>query len=86
MRTWLGASSRVALPERKTESSLLKVSSLSALTYMSPALPRSIACSASSSWLQWPPGKLPLVTVIAEAIAPPTKKPLEKGWRMLRDS
>ena len=28
-RTWFGASSRVALPERKTESSLLKVSSLS---------------------------------------------------------
>ena len=86
MRTWLGASSRVALPERKTESSLLKVSSLSGLTYMSPALPISIAFSASSSCFQWPPGKLPLVTVIAEAIAPPRKKPFEKGWRMLRDS
>ena len=52
---------------------------------MSPALPISIAFSASSSWFQCPPGKAPLVIVIAEAIAPPTKKPLEKGWRMLRD-
>ena len=45
-----------------------------------------ILCSASSSWSQCPPGKLPFVIVIAEAIAPPTKKPLSNGWRMLRDS
>ena len=52
----------------------------------SSALVENISFSASCSCFQWPPGKAPLVIVIALAIAPPTKKPFENGWRMLRDS
>ena len=40
----------------------------------------------SGSYFHLPPGNRPLVIVIALAIAPPTKKPFENGWRMLRDS
>ena len=40
----------------------------------------------ASSWVfQRPPGMRPPEISIRFAIAPPTKKPFENGWRMLRE-
>ncbi len=82
---WLGASSRVALPDAKTDESLSNVYLLSGFGYCFAAPSISIFSSASGCWCQRPPGKAPLVMVIALASAPPTKNPRENGWRMLRE-
>ena len=79
------ASSRVALPERKTESSLLKVTSLSGFGYRSDALPMKTAGSALFSTFMWPGGKLPLVITSALAMIPPLISPLVSGCFMSRD-
>ena len=82
---WLGWSSRVRLPERKTDESLSKVSFPSGAEAPSPA-PSGSACAAFALLLNSTGGSFPFVTVIALASAPPRKKPLSKTWRMLRTS
>ena len=83
---WFGASSRVALPVAKTDDSLSKVYLAVGLRVVALALAdEDVAPSASSCVVQWPPGQRPPETSIMFAIAPPTKKPLANGWRMLRE-
>ena len=82
---WFGASSRVALPVMKTLDSLSKMYLPSGFGYFFDVLPMNIS---RSSWRCQGrrTGILPLVAIIRLTSGPPTKKPFENGWRVLRTS
>ena len=82
---WLGASSRVALPEMYTDDSLSNVYLPSGVGYFFDVLPMNIS---RSSWRCQGrrTGILPLVAMNRFTSGPPRKKPLLNGWRVLRTS
>ena len=82
---WFGWSSRVLLPEAKTDESLSKVSLPSGAGYCAARSVRiSVVLGVALGARQSRGGNAPRVTVAALASAPPTKKPRPKAWRMLR--
>ena len=82
---WLGASSRVALPEMKTLESLSKMYLPSGFGYFFDVLPMNI-CFSSWRCQGRRTGILPLVAMNRFTSGPPRKKPLLNGWRVLRTS
>ena len=81
---WLGWSSRVRLPERKTDDSLSNVSEPSGAGYDDAPSPAKISCEASDSVGLSPGGTRPPVTVARPASAEPRQKPAPNAWRMFR--
>ena len=73
--------SRVALPDLKTASSLLKVSALSGTKVGSRTMTRP-GTDASSRHLDLPPGKRPLSESSAQPAPRPRKKPRLNASRM----